>query len=136
MAVSAPPGTWSRNCRKHFRTNRQRSHPGLRSRCWSEVDARARRPAGVQVGRAMPSHVVAVALACVRRRLRGDACGGAEMLEFDVVVLGTGAAGLTAAISAYEGGARVGLFEKAETVGGTSAWSGGQLWIHNNPHQL
>jgi len=25
-----------------FRTNRQRSHPGLRSRCWSEVDARAR----------------------------------------------------------------------------------------------
>jgi succinate dehydrogenase/fumarate reductase flavoprotein subunit len=58
------------------------------------------------------------------------------MLEFDVVVLGTGAAGLTAAISAYEGGARVGLFEKAETVGGTSAWSGGQLWIPNNPHQL
>src|SRR5260370_39373989 len=57
------------------------------------------------------------------------------MLEFDVVVLGTGAAGLTAAISAYEGGARVGLFEKAETVGGTSAWSGGQLWIPNNPHQ-
>ena len=29
----------------------------------------------------------------------------------------------------------MGLFEKAETVGGTSAWSGGQLWIPNNPHQ-
>jgi glycine/D-amino acid oxidase-like deaminating enzyme len=54
------------------------------------------------------------------------------MQEFDVVVLGTGAAGLTAAIAAHEGGARVGLFEKAETVGGTSAWSGGQLWIPNN----
>ena len=58
------------------------------------------------------------------------------MQEFDVIVLGTGAAGLTAAIAAHEGGARVGVFEKAATVGGTSAWSGGQIWIPNNPHQL
>lgn len=58
------------------------------------------------------------------------------MKDFDVVVLGTGAAGLTAAIAAHEGGARVGVFEKADTVGGTSAWSGGQIWIPNNPHQL
>ncbi|MGV3769097.1 MAG: FAD-binding protein, partial [Sphingobium phenoxybenzoativorans] len=40
------------------------------------------------------------------------------------------------AITAHEGGARVGVFEKAETVGGTSAWSGGQIWIPNNPHEL
>jgi 3-oxosteroid 1-dehydrogenase len=53
---------------------------------------------------------------------------------FDVVVLGTGAAGLTAAVIAAEGGATVGLFEKADVVGGTSAWSGGQVWIPNNPH--
>jgi 3-oxosteroid 1-dehydrogenase len=58
------------------------------------------------------------------------------MKTYDVVVLGTGAAGLTAAIAAHEGGASVGLFEKAETVGGTSAWSGGQIWIPNNPHEL
>jgi len=58
------------------------------------------------------------------------------MVDFDVIVLGTGAAGLTAAIMAHDGGARVGLFEKAETVGGTSAWSGGQIWIPNNPHEL
>jgi 3-oxosteroid 1-dehydrogenase len=57
------------------------------------------------------------------------------MKEFDVIVLGTGAAGLTAAITAHDGGARVALFEKAATVGGTSAWSGGQLWIPNNHHQ-
>src|ERR1700747_3397587 len=54
--------------------------------------------------------------------------------EFDVVVLGSGAAALTAAVTAAEEGAKVGLFEKGEKLGGTSAWSGGQVWIPNNPH--
>ncbi len=55
---------------------------------------------------------------------------------YDVVVLGTGAAGLTAALRAAAGGARVGLFEKAAAVGGTSAWSGGTVWLPNNRHEV
>lgn len=54
-------------------------------------------------------------------------------LETDVVVLGTGGAGLTAALSAAAAGAAVEVFEKAATVGGTTAVSGGVVWIpaHN-----
>jgi 3-oxosteroid 1-dehydrogenase len=55
---------------------------------------------------------------------------------YDVVVLGTGAAGLTAALRAAAAGAQVGLFEKADTVGGTSAWSGGTVWLPNNRHEM
>ncbi|WP_422745932.1 FAD-dependent oxidoreductase [Mycobacterium sp. WMMD1722] len=49
--------------------------------------------------------------------------------ETDVVVLGTGGAGLAAALSAAVGGADVEVYEKAATVGGTTAVSGGIVWI-------
>jgi len=52
----------------------------------------------------------------------------------DLIVLGSGAAGLTAALSARAAGCSVTLLEKAERVGGTSAWSGGMIWIPNNHH--
>ncbi|BBX94939.1 FAD-dependent oxidoreductase [Mycobacterium lacus] len=53
--------------------------------------------------------------------------------EVDVCVLGTGGAGLTAALAARVAGASVRLFEKAPTIGGTTAVSGGIVWIpaHN-----
>src|SRR5215204_1627147 len=56
-----------------------------------------------------------------------------QMPRHDVVVLGTGAAGLVAAIAAHDAGAAVGLYEKADVVGGTTALSGGIVWVPNNP---
>lgn len=57
-------------------------------------------------------------------------------LEADVVVLGSGGAAMTAAISAYDFGAKdVVILERSGMVGGTTAMSGGMLWVPNNHHQ-
>ena len=42
------------------------------------------------------------------------------MKEVDVVVLGTGAAGMVAALAAHDAGARVALYEKATSVESSS----------------
>lgn len=52
----------------------------------------------------------------------------------DVVVIGSGATGLTAAIVAHDRGARVRILEATDRVGGTSAVSGGGLWVPMNRH--
>ncbi len=52
----------------------------------------------------------------------------------DVVVAGTGGAGLTAAILAHDNGAKVLVIERSDKVGGTTAVSGGGIWVPMNPH--
>lgn len=51
----------------------------------------------------------------------------------DVLVVGSGAAGLATAVTAAELGLDVIVVEKEPQLGGTSAWSGGWLWIPRNP---
>ena len=52
---------------------------------------------------------------------------------YDVVVIGAGAGGMTAAAVAAAEGLRVLVIEKTAFVGGTTAWSGGMVWIPANP---
>ena len=54
--------------------------------------------------------------------------------EFDLVVIGAGGAGLSAAVFAAIDGAKVLVVERTELVGGTTAWSAGTTWVPGTHH--
>lgn len=56
-----------------------------------------------------------------------------RVVECDLLVVGSGAAGLSAAVTAAWHGLKVVVVEKESVFGGASAWSGGWMWVPGNP---
>jgi 3-oxosteroid 1-dehydrogenase len=55
-------------------------------------------------------------------------------LTVDFVAVGSGLGGLTGAIVAHDAGLEVLVLEKAPKLGGVCAYSGGEVFLPNNPH--
>ena len=62
--------------------------------------------------------------------------GDEQIIECDLLVIGAGMAGLSAAGWAAERGARVIVVEKAAATGGSAVLSGGVLWTASSPQRM
>ena len=57
----------------------------------------------------------------------------AAQIDCDLLVVGSGVGGLSAAVTAASRGLKVIVAEKEAVLGGTTAWSGGWIWAPRNP---
>jgi hypothetical protein len=71
-------------------------------------------------------------LALEAERVIAPSANTQDKENFDVIVIGSGAAGLTTAIVANKLGLKTLVVEKSAYFGGTTALSGGAIWIPNN----
>src|SRR5512143_835223 len=90
-----------------------------------EESTNVRTPAADEASLKMTSREDAGAIAMPRQ---GDE-------QYDLVVLGAGAGGMSAALVSAIEGMRTLLIEKSDRVGGTTAYSSGTVWIPNNAEQ-
>ncbi|MDR5830635.1 FAD-dependent oxidoreductase [Caballeronia sp. LP006] len=56
-----------------------------------------------------------------------------NQIDCDLLVVGSGASGLAAAVTAAWHGLKVVVVEKDDVFGGATAWSGGWMWVPGNP---
>jgi succinate dehydrogenase/fumarate reductase flavoprotein subunit len=56
-----------------------------------------------------------------------------NQMDCDLLVIGSGASGLAAAVTAAWHGLKVIVVEKDSVFGGATAWSGGWMWVPGNP---
>lgn len=64
-----------------------------------------------------------------------EPANGSGEMTVDVLVAGSGAAGLTTALTCAVRGLRVLVCERADELGGTTALSGGRVWVPGNHFQ-
>jgi succinate dehydrogenase/fumarate reductase flavoprotein subunit len=67
-----------------------------------------------------------------QNQLPGSSTEVSSPMECDVLVVGSGAGGLSAAVTAAFHGLKVIVAEKEPVFGGTTAWSGGWMWAPRN----
>lgn len=68
-----------------------------------------------------------------RTNAADGAVSGSHRMECDLLVIGSGAAGLSAAVTAAWHGLKVIVVEKEPVFGGATSWSGGWMWVPGNP---